>query len=198
MAEARSNTVKASALCRENSPSFCPHPHRVTFKRSLTDQVDLSGISLTGYDIQSVDLSGTGGDDDEEADLSLRPVGPGGSPAPNALPIYLQELIERLNGIFGEAAPLKDQASFVNQIAAITRENEIVMAQVDKNPKEQALKGNLPGAIQMAVARAMASNNTLASALLKEDRQSLGIMTNLIYDLLKSGGDINLSDLDAT
>lgn len=130
--------------------------------------------------------------------MSLRPVGPGGSPAPNALPIYLQELIERLNGIFGEAAPLKDQASFVNQIAAITRENEIVMAQVDKNPKEQALKGNLPGAIQMAVARAMASNNTLASALLKEDRQSLGIMTNLIYDLLKSGGDINLSDLDAT
>ena len=198
MAEARSNTVKASALRLKNSPSFCPHPHRVTFKRSLTDQVDLSGISLTGYDIQSVDLSGTGGDDAEEADLSLRPVGPGGSPAPNALPIYLQELIERLNGIFGEAAPLKDQASFVNQIAAITRENEIVMAQVDKNPKEQALKGNLPGAIQMAVARAMASNNTLASALLKEDRQSLGIMTNLIYDLLKSGGDINLSDLDAT
>ena len=26
MAEAQSNTVKASALCRENSPSFCPHP----------------------------------------------------------------------------------------------------------------------------------------------------------------------------
>jgi type I restriction enzyme R subunit len=50
----------------------------------------------------------------------------------------------------------------------------------------------------MAVARAMASNNTLASALLKEDRQSLGIMTNLIYDLLKSGGDINLSDLNVT
>jgi type I restriction enzyme R subunit len=161
------------------------------------DQVDLSGISLTGYDIQTVDLPGTDGGNEEGADLSLRPIGPGGSPAPGALPIYLQELIERLNDIFGEAAPLKDQASFVNQIAAITRENNIVMAQVDKNPKEQALKGNLPGAIQMAVARAMASNNSLAATLLKEDRQSLGIMTNLIYDLLKSGGDINLTDLDA-
>ena len=69
------------------------------------------------------------------------------------------------------------------------------MAQVEKNPKEQALKGNLPGAIQAAVVRAMASNSSLASTLLKEDRQSLGIMTNLIYDLLKSDTDIDLKDL---
>lgn len=86
----------------------------------------------------------------------------------------------------------------MNHIAAITRENEIVMAQVDKNPKEQALKGNLPGAIQAAVVRAMASNSSLAATLLKEDRQSLRIMTNLIYDLLKSGSDIDLADFDAS
>lgn len=36
MAEARSNTVKASALCPENCPSFCLHPHRVTSRQKST------------------------------------------------------------------------------------------------------------------------------------------------------------------
>lgn len=73
-----------------------------------SDQIDLSGIRLTGYDIQTVDMPGQPGSDDEETDLSLKPIGPGGSPTSGGLPVYLQELIERLNGIFGEAAPLKD------------------------------------------------------------------------------------------
>ncbi|WP_188127683.1 hypothetical protein, partial [Ruegeria intermedia] len=72
-----------------------------------------------------------------------------------------------------------------------------VRAQIDKNTKEQALKGNLPGAVQGAVVRAMTSNNALASLLLKSDKQGLGILTNMIYDILKSGNDINLDDLDA-
>lgn len=61
--------------------------------------------------------------------------------------MYIQELIERLNSLFGEATPLKDQMAFVNQIAAITRENPVVMAQINKNSKDQAMKGNLPGAV---------------------------------------------------
>jgi type I restriction enzyme R subunit len=42
----------------------------------------------------------------------------------------------------------------------------------------------------------MGSNNALATHLLKEDRQGLGILTNLIYDLIKEGRDIDLGDLD--
>ena len=115
---------------------------------------------------------------------------------PGATPIYLLELIERLNGIFGEAAPIKDQASFVNQIAAIARENGTVRAQVEENSKDQALKGNLPGAVQSAVVRAMTSNNALASLLLKQDKQGLHILTNLIYDIMKSGEDIDVDELE--
>ena len=157
------------------------------------EHVDLRGISLTGYDIKKNDAQSESGDD---PDPNLKPVGAGGSKSPGKLPVYLQELIERLNGIFGEAAPIKDQASFVNQIASITRENSIVRAQVKENSKEQALKGSLPGAVQGAVVRAMGSNNALATHLLKEDRQGLGILTNLIYDLIKEGRDIDLGDLD--
>ncbi len=157
------------------------------------EHVDLRGISLTGYDIKKNDDQGNNGDD---PDPNLKPTGPGGSNAPGKLPVYLQELIERLNGIFGEAAPIKDQASFVNQIVSITRENSIVRAQVEENSKDQALKGSLPGAVQGAVVRAMSSNNALATHLLKEDKQGLGILTNLIYDLIKAGKDIDLGELD--
>ena len=59
---------------------------------------------------------GEGGQDDKTI---LRPVGAGGTQAPGATPVYLQELIERLNRLFGEAAPLKDQAQFVNHVASI-------------------------------------------------------------------------------
>lgn len=63
-----------------------------------------------------------------------------------------------------------------------------------ENPKDQALKGNLPGAVQQAVVRAMRSNTSLATLLLKEDRQGIGMLTSMIYDMIKSGEVI---DLDA-
>lgn len=66
---------------------------------------------------------------------------------PGALPIYIQEIIERLNRLFGEATSIKDRVAFVNQVAAVIRENPVVMAQIEKNTKDQAMKGNLPGAV---------------------------------------------------
>ena len=160
------------------------------------EQVDLKGITLTGYDIIPNQVSPPSGEDDEEG-IALPPVGPGGGDTSGKTPLYLQEIIERLNGIFGEAAPIEDQASFVNQIAAITRENAVVAAQVAENPKDQALKGYLPGAVQQAVVRAMTSNTSLATLLLKEDRQGIGMLTSMIYDMMKSGDTIDLDDLRA-
>ncbi len=160
------------------------------------EQVDLKGITLTGYDIVPNQAGQPAGEDDE-SDIVLRPVGSGGGNTAGQTPLYLQELIERLNGIFGEAAPIEDQASFVNQIAAITRENAVVSAQVAENSKDQALKGNLPGAVQQAVVRAMTSNTSLATLLLKEDRQGIGMLTSMIYDLIKSGDLIDVDELRA-
>jgi hypothetical protein len=56
----------------------------------------------------------------------------------------LLRIIDKLNHLFGEATPLRDQAAFVNQIASIARENDVVMAQVESNTRDQAMKGNLP------------------------------------------------------
>lgn len=151
------------------------------------ENVDLRGITLTGYDIKARLPDDDDGDDDEDKTI-LKPEGAGGSASPRAVPVYIQEIISKLNSIFGEATPLSDQVSFVNQIATIARENPVVMAQVERNDKAGALKGHLPGAIETAVARAMSSHTALATLLLRSDRQGLDLLTPVIYDLLKQGG----------
>ena len=157
-------------------------------------QIDLHGIALTGYQI--AEREPTGGDSEAKEPI-LEPVkggGRGGRPGP--LPIYIQELIERLNNLFGEATPIEDQVAFVNQVAAITRKNEVVMAQIAKNTKDQAMKGNLPGAVQAAVVRAMSSHSSLATLLLSKDRQALPILEGVIYEILKRGEVLNLDASD--
>jgi type I restriction enzyme R subunit len=158
------------------------------------ENVDLRGITLTGFDMKL-----RAGEPAKPKKLPpLKPMGAGGGEEPPAppMPIYLQQIIDKMNKLFGEAAPLKDQANFVNQVVSIAKENAVVMAQVEQNPKDQALKGNLPGAVEAAIARAMTSHAALATLLLKADKQAIGIFTNLVYDLLKNGERLDL-DMDA-
>jgi len=104
----------------------------------------------------------------------------------------VQEIISKLNSLFGEATPLRDQATFINHITSITSENDIVMAQVENNPRDQAMKGNLPGAVQQAVVRALASHQKLATLVLKSDQQAMGVLTDIVYDLIRDKRSIDL------
>ncbi|MGY3041614.1 type I restriction enzyme R subunit [Rhodanobacter sp. TND4EL1] len=156
------------------------------------DQVDLRGLLLSGFDIKLRPGETTM---DEDTPV-LKPIGPGGGTGRDDQ-LYLKELIERLNLLFGDATPLRDQAAFVNHIASITKESAVVAAQVENNNREQALKGNLPGAVQQAVVRAMGSHQKLATQVLKADRQGMAALTDLIYELLRHGRSIDLDDLGA-
>ena len=121
----------------------------------------------------------------------LKPVGPGGGgQAP--VPVYMKQVIARLNSIFGEATPLTDQVAMVNQVADIAREDANTMAQVENNPRDVAMNGNIKGVVQAAVVRAMLSHQAQAEHLLKQDQQALAPFTALIYDLLKGGKNIDL------
>lgn len=153
------------------------------------DNVDLKGLVLTGFDIKARNDGGIA----EPEKPVLKPTGPGGGRRSDE-PNYLKEIIERLNRLFGDATPIRDQATFVNHIAAITKENAIVMAQVENNTREQAMKGNLPGAVEKAVAQAMASHQTLATHVLR-DRQTRAALTDLICSLLQGKRVIDLDDL---
>lgn len=145
------------------------------------ENVDLTGLVLTGFEIR-----GTGASAGEEGEQpNLKPIGPGGRTRSGDDPDYLKDIIARLNHLFGEAAPVRDQVAFANQVASITRENDIVMAQIETNTREQAMKGNLPGAVQSAVVRALSSHQKLATILLKADKQAMTAFTDLIYELDK-------------
>lgn len=156
------------------------------------DQVDLSALILTGFDIKPKDTPDRDEKPDAEA-LILKPIGPGGG-GQAAVPVYLKQIIARLNSIFGEATPLADQVAMVNQVANIAREDANTMAQVANNPRDVAMNGNIKGTVQAAVVRAMLSHQEQAEHLLKQDQQALGPFTALIYEILKAGKNIDLSE----
>ena len=157
------------------------------------ENVDLTGLVLSGFDIKiREDAQPT-----EEETLGLKSIGPGSTESPEDSPKYLSEIIARLNTLFGEVTPLRDQVNFVNHIADITRENDVVMAQVENNTREQAMKGNLPGAVQQGVVRALSSHEKLATLVLKSDRQSMISLTDLIYELVRERRNIQLDDPNA-
>ena len=158
------------------------------------DHVDLRGLVLSGFDIKARVEGGEGSD--PESKPRLKPVGPGGRRKDDDRH-YLKEIIDRLNRLFGDATPLRDQAAFVNHITAIAKESDVVMAQVENNTREQALKGNLPGAVQQGVVRALSSHQKLATQVLKADRQAMVALTDLIYELIRDRKTIQLDDLDA-
>ena len=158
------------------------------------DHVDLRGLVLSGFDIKARVESGEGSEPGSKP--LLKPVGPGGRKKDDDRH-YLKEIIDRLNRLFGDATPLRDQAAFVNHITAIAKESDVVMAQVENNTREQALKGNLPGAVQQGVVRALSSHQKLATQVLKADRQAMVALTDLIYELIRDRKTILLDDLDA-
>jgi type I restriction enzyme R subunit len=155
------------------------------------ETVDLKGLVLTGFDIKGRVVEPI---EDEDKPV-LEPVGPGGGGGAGDKPKFVQEIIEKLNSLFGEATPIRDQVAFVNQIKSIAGESDVVMAQVESNTREQALKGNLPGAVQQAVVRALTSHQKLATQVLKSDRQGMSALVDVIYEMLRDGKNIDL-DLD--
>lgn len=156
------------------------------------ETVDLKGLLLTGYDITR--RAGPPVPPDETP--VMKPIGPGGQTVTGDDPHYVKEIIDRLNRLFGHATPVRDQAAFVNQLVGIARENNVVMAQLENNTREQALKGNLPGAVEQGVVRALSSHQKLATLVLKSDRQAMSALTDVVYDLIRSGRIIDLDSLN--
>lgn len=160
------------------------------------DQVDVSGLLLTGFDIKPKDkpASGGGGGDDDDQDLILQPVGPGGGGLP-PVPVYLRQVIAKLNSIFGEATALTDKVALVNHVADIVREDANTVAQVKNNTRDVAMAGNIKGSVQSALVRALDSHSTLAAHVLKHDQQALAPLVGLIYELVKAGQNLDRYEL---
>jgi type I restriction enzyme R subunit len=152
------------------------------------ETVDLTGLVLTGFDINARP------DDveDEGKTPVLQPAGAGGGGAAGDKPNSSKRLSR------GSIACLvRRRRSRIRWLSLIrfqrrTGESDVVMAQVESNTREQAMKGNLPGAVQQAVVRALSSHQKLATQVLKSDRQGMTALVDMVYDLLREGKDIDL------
>ena len=71
------------------------------------------------------------------------------------------------------------------------RTDKVLMAQVDNNTKDQAMRANLPTAAVQIIVGAMQSHQTMATKLLS-DATTRGLFLDVVYDILKrdNGGDL--------
>ena len=166
---------------------------RKRLKGITPEQVDLAGLKLTHYRVsKDGTLVGVGPEGDTP---TLDPTTDNGlRDARDREKKYLAELIQKLNDAFGKDISDKDKVALAIHVSEKLRDNAVVMAQVQNNSREQAMKANLPQAAIQAIVGAMTTHQTMATKLLS-DETTRDIFLTVVYELLKkdSAGDLIFS-----
>jgi type I restriction enzyme R subunit len=159
------------------------------------EEIDLEGLQLTHYALKDRgELQGVAEPGAPFEAAEQRPIkGEIGDPRDRER-AFLSELVRKLNALFGAGISDADQVMFAVHITEKLRSNDAVMAQVQHNPKEQALKADLPDAATEAIIEAMTSHGDMANRLLS-DTQAMHTFTGLLYDLLKRAQTRGLLEL---
>jgi type I restriction enzyme R subunit len=163
---------------------------RKRLKGITAEQVDLSDLRLTHFRVLQ-----KGGLDGVVKAGESRPLDPiidnGLRDAKDREKAYLSELVKRLNDALGKEISDTDQVAFAVHVSEKLRGDAVVMAQVQNNDKEQAMKANLPAAAVQAIYGAMETHKALATKLLS-DGATRGVFVDVVYELLKRGraGDL--------
>lgn len=165
---------------------------RKRLKGITPEQVDLGDLTLSHYKAKKVGTL-TGISDDGETP-ELDPIVDNGLRDPrDREKKYLSELIEKLNEAFGKDISDKDKVAFAVHVTEKLRDNAQVMAQVKNATREDAMKADLPMAINAAIAGAMMTHQSLATKLLSHEGEvSRELFLAVVYEMLKKdmGGDL--------
>ncbi|WP_374259069.1 type I restriction endonuclease subunit R [Aquabacterium sp.] len=155
------------------------------------DQVDLAGLMLTHYRLRR-DGALTGVAGEPGPPQYLDPITDNGMRDPkDTQKAYLADLVEKLNNAFGADISETDKVALAVHVSEKLRGDQVVMAQVENNTKEQAMKANLPQAAVQIIVGAMQSHQAMATKLLS-DESTRSVFLDVVYELLKkdSGGDL--------
>lgn len=85
---------------------------------------------------------------------------------------------------------------FIFQIANEVRKDPKSVEQIEKNTREQAIKGEMSNVVKQGVVNAMSNQNTNVIMVLK-DAANMGNLIGIAYDLVKYGTEPKLSELFA-
>lgn len=162
---------------------------RKRLKGITPEQVDLGDLTLTHYKASKGEtLTGLGIGEQPElygiTDNGLRE-------ARDREKKYLSELIEKLNDAFGKDISDKDKVAFAVHVSEKLRDDTMVMAQVQNNSRDQAMKANLPAAAITAIVGAMNTHQSMATKLLS-DEVTRELFLGVVYEMLKKdmSGDL--------
>ena len=156
----------------------------------MSDQVDLGDLTLTHFKAsQGGTLISLGVSEPQPELYSITDNGL--RDARDREKKFLSELIDKLNEAFGKSIGDKDQVAFAVHVSEKLRDNAVVMAQVQNNSREQAMKANLPAATIAAIVAAMNTHQSLATQLLS-DEATRELFVGVVYEMLKCGlsGDL--------
>lgn len=152
------------------------------------EKIDLSGLVLKGFALKKRDMP-------EEANATeLQPVGANTTDTTDREKQFLDQLIEQASQLFGDITPQESQLYLTFQIANEVLRNEKCVEQIDKNSREQAIRGEMSNVVKQEVVNAMSNQNTNARTLLK-DSQSMEAFIGMVHDVIKHGEGGQLSKL---
>lgn len=165
---------------------------RKRLKGITPEQVDLGDLKLSHYKIKKGDNLG-----------GLLPTGEipqlygitdnGLRDAQDREKKYLTELIEKLNNALGKDITDTDQVALAVHVSEKLRADGVLMAQVQNNTMEQAMKADLPVRAIQAIADAMNSHASMATKLLS-DESTRDVFLTVVYELLKRDVGADLLD----
>ena len=163
---------------------------RKRLKGITPEQVDLNDLTLTHYKA-SKGATLTGLHQVEQTPELYGITDNGLRDASDRAQKYLSELIDRLNDAFGKNISSKDQVVLAVHVSETLREDAIVMAQVQNNSREQAMKANLPTAAISAIVGAMQTHQSMATRLLSDDL-TRELFLDVVYEMLKKDLGVDL------
>ena len=125
-------------------------------------------------------------DEEEGEETALHPKGAGELREPrDREKERLSDLIRRMNEAFAPDLEDHDKIVFLIHVTETLRKDEKVVAQVENNERNDALKGDLPTAMLKAIAEAMQTHRAIAMDLLQAEHDGRReTLTGLMYDLL--------------
>ncbi|XKF14940.1 DEAD/DEAH box helicase family protein [Halomonas sp. BLK-85] len=154
----------------------------------VDDPIDVSELELDSYRLtkraeQRLSL------EEEDGDYGLQPISEVGSGKPHDPETQrLNEIIERLNDLYGADISDDDKLHFANGIADRIQRDEAVMAQVNNHSEDQIMHGLFPKRVTDAVLDAITDHEKLSMPLL-ENEETGRQFALLILKLLAGRGD---------
>ena len=143
-------------------------------------EVDVSGILLSGYSL----VAGKTVMPDLSKDApKLASLPESAQATEGELPIFLREIVEKLNNLFGELASQDVQFNFVNGIANEMRKDPEVMLQVEHNTPDAAKLGKLASSLPARMLTLLGDYKNLV-AYIAQNASAKEPLVDLVYDLL--------------